>query len=217
MNLTEYITDIRELTGVYMKDVVTDRIITRFVNEAQVAVLKAESWPFNEVIKYIDLPAGAQMIPTQTGVYRVNELVVQVGDRVRRALPTPSNLSRSARRQSLRSAYSTQPMYDVQAGAIEVWPPLDSDSIIGVRYVPPTIPLTSGTHIPTIPVDYHPMLSYRAATKVLNLMGDESDRLTFFAQEYSAYYDDMYSEYMLSSDMGAIPLSRTKDEDGEEV
>ena len=109
MNLVELSDYTRDLTGVYAKDVVSDTLLYRWINEAYFELARRQTWPW---------------LPVSTLV----------------ATPSP-----------------TSPAFDAE---------------------------------------FHQVLSYRAATKVLRFTADDTPRAEAYTQEYNSLVNDMENQYL---------------------
>jgi hypothetical protein len=57
-----------------------------------------------------------------------------------------------------------------------------------------------------IPVEFEPLLAYRAAVKVLNSQADDSGRAGVYAQEYAAMLDALRTDTIGDDDLGPIQI-----------
>lgn len=207
MTFTDLVTYVRDLTGVHYSDIITDTLIGRFVNEAYAEICGAENWPYMERIDYLNLPANSRLVGTEVGVNKIQQvIVVRNGDNPVqvKAQPVHSTLQLSERITTLH--VNTPIVYDVQEQAIELFPAFDHDVVVEVRYQS-VVPTLTGTLQPAFKGEYHNMLAYRAAQKVLIMEADQSDRAQVYANEYTAYYDRMVADYLRSHDEGHFEVT----------
>lgn len=70
-------------------------------------------------------------------------------------------------------------------------------------------PLSSGTDVPVFVEEFHAVLAYRAAVKVLNFVSDDTPRAQGYMEEYSSLVQDMES-YYLSGEATGVSANLTQ-------
>lgn len=204
--LTELVDSVRFLTGVEDADILSDTRIMSLLNQSYQEVCNLESWPFMERIDQKILVQGAHALTTSAGVLKVQELVVTDLDRTRKvkASPVTSTLIFGVDDQHFRPGLDIR--YDVQNSSVDIWPAFTSDVIVDVRFQgrPDTL---GPDDSPVFRSDFHEMLAYRAAYKVLVAQADETGRLEAYPQEFVALLEGMRDAYLLTAEDTPFQLS----------
>lgn len=210
MDLSELTTYTRDLTGVYSADVVSDSLIQRWINEAYNEVARVQDWDWLEATFSGALPAavdGVHTIELDNGTRRVlSAYLIDSSDAVTEVIGT-SELDHV-------EASDDNPRYDVTfAGVLKISPEQEGQQTVKVRYTQANVELVmeGEDEEPTSPVfdaQFHPILAYRAAAKVLAFMSDDTNRSQYYMGEYASLLDGMYQMYELDHDYRTFQLGQ---------
>jgi hypothetical protein len=203
MNITTLRTYIRDLTGIYSTDLLSNSLLDRWIQEAHTEVNELEDFPWRSNIVSGSLTKGSSTIVTPNDFSgRVKELV----------LVYPTNvIIQLVPRQGLISTDSEDEdyMYDVDYTTkdITLSQPLDTDLDYVLNYIKevPAVDFV-GTNFSVIPEQFQGVIAYRVAVKVLNSQADDSNRKELYAVEFSNMLDLMRIALIQEDDLGIIQL-----------
>jgi hypothetical protein len=205
MTLTELIQYVRDLTGIYSADVVSDGLISRWINEAYGEVARDRDWDWLEQTFVGAVPApvdGVQSVELEDGSRRVlSAYLVGENGEVKEMVQVPDLNSVEPR--------SNEVKYDVDfAGVFTFAPEQVTTKTLKIRYTAVNVELEEGADEPAFDVQFHPMLAYRAAVKVLSFTSDDTKRSEFYYSEFSSMLQGMYTMYELDHDYRTFQLGQ---------
>jgi hypothetical protein len=97
--------------------------------------------------------------------------------------------------------------YDVNfSGVFSFTPEQRTDLTVKIRYTRTNVSLATNTDVPSFDEQFHVMLSYRAAVKVLQFLSDDTPRSETFLNEYAILLSGMYDLYELDHDSRTFQL-----------
>lgn len=203
MNLSALRQHVRDLTGVFSTDVVSDTLINMWINEAYNEVARDREWDWLEQSYTAAVPAfaaGAHTINLSNGTRRViTAYLVNTNGSVEEMVNTPT----------LDSVEDDSPKvyYDVNfSGVFRFAPEQTLDHTVRIRYSAANVNLATNTDVPTFDAQFHTILAYRAAVKVLQFVSDDTPRSEYYLNEYAALLSGMYSLYELDHDYRTFQL-----------
>ena len=195
MNLNQLTTYVRDLVGIYSTDVVSDTLIKRWINESynELSVLREWDWLEHGVtgtlpdavdnVHQISLPNGNRRVISAFLVK--NEGIVEMAQ-----VATLDDIERS----------ESYPRYDVSySGVFRVAPEQPNDTQYRIRYTLSNVEL-GDSDSPLFSSQFHAILAYRAAIKVLGFVADDTPRSQVYSGEYASLLDSMISFYELDHD-----------------
>ena len=202
MTLAELRSYVRDLTGVFSADVVTNAMIDRLINEAYNELANLRDWDWLEDSYQGTVPAftnGKHTITLSGGTRRIISAYLIVSEAVIEMEEAPT-LDTIERQQD-------KVKYDVNfAGQFTFAPEQDPTAEVKIRYSRANVALASDGSSPAFDGQFHNILAYRTAIKVLGFISDDSKRADFYAGEYSSLLEGMISLYELSHDYRSIQM-----------
>jgi len=203
MNLSALRQHVRDLTGVYSSDVVSDTLINTWVNEAYNEVARERDWDWLEQTHSGLVPApvaGIHTINLTNGTRRVlSAYLINDNGQVEEMSQVPE----------LDHIENDDPKvsYDVNfSGVFRFTPEQRTDLTVKIRYTRTNVNLATNTDVPSFDEQFHVMLAYRAAVKVLQFLSDDTQRAETFLNEYGVLLAGMYDLYELDHDSRTFQL-----------
>ena len=195
MTLTDIRNYVRDLVGIYSTDVVSNTLIDRWINEAYNELANIRDWDWLEHGVSGVLPAavdGVHQLSLWNGTKRVisallidNEAVIEMHQ--------VDTLDGVEPREN-------HPRYDVSyTGVFRIAPEQPSDTEYRIRYTLANVELGANDS-PVFAAQFHAILAYRAAMKVLMFVSDDTQRAQAYSTEYGSLLDGMISFYELNHD-----------------
>jgi hypothetical protein len=206
MNRTALTTHVRDLTGIYSTDVISDTLIYTWLNEAYNEIARERDWDWLELTYNDALPAasgGVHTINLPSGTRRVlSAYLVGSSGYVEELVQVPEldNVER----------FDLGVKYDVDfAGVVRIAPEqTDLPKTAKIRYSRTSVELATGTDSPVFDGQFHVALAYRAAVKVLAFVADDTPRSDFYMAEYQNLLLGMYELYELDHDNRTFQLGQ---------
>jgi hypothetical protein len=223
MNLVSLRDYVRDLTGVYSADLISDSLLTRWVNEAYSEVERTRIWPWAddkvELVTNTDVPVFASEFHAVLA-YRVASKVLdtQADDTPRSqaymneasmllkqmeefyfpyvASGNVSNLA--GLRATVRDLIGDWSK-NISDGMLNLWINQSYDEVERTQKWPwaaDKTPLVTNTDQPAFEVQFRSIIAYRAATKALALVGDEGGRTEAYGSEYTSMLTSMVEHYL---------------------
>lgn len=200
MTLAELRAYVRDLTGVYSTDILSDALVDRWLQESYTEFNLARDWPWLNQILSATLPAGGDTISLMGGSSKIKEFTIQYPNGVLYQVPSRVGLLQTVDGDD-------DIMYDVDTnGVITLSKAVEEEVAVKVLCVSNTVSLQTSGKASMIPDAFEGLLAYRAAVKVLNFQADDSKRSQFFIQEFLVMLDSLESEVILDMDMGPIQI-----------
>lgn len=206
MNRNALTTHVRDLTGIYSTDVVSDTLIHVWLNEAYNEMARERDWDWLELTFDGALPAavsGTHTINLPYGTRRVlSAYLVGSNGYVEEMVQLPELDS--------VETYDIGVKYDVNfSGVMRIRPEqADLPKTAKIRYSRTSVELASGTDEPVFDGQFHVALAYRAAVKVLAFVSDDTPRSEFYLAEYQNLLLGMYELYELNHDYRTFQLGQ---------
>ena len=201
-NLAQLRRLVRDLTGVF--DVsVPDVMVDMMINDAYNELAVGRDWDWLEANVEVAIPtftAGKHTITLTNGTRRVLDayLVFDSGD-VRRMVQVPTLADIETWDDNIK--------YDVTtAGVLTFAPEQTTDGVVRVRYLTANVSLASGTDVPAFLGQFHKILAYRAATKLLSMTSPEDPKIAYYLAEYQSMFESMLALYELDHDTNVIQM-----------
>lgn len=205
MNRSALTQHVRDLTGIYSTDVVSDSLIYTWLNEAYGEIARERDWDWLETSYSGNVPAavdGIHTINLTNGTRRVISAYLigtngEVTEMVQ--VPTLDDIEPD----------ESRPKYDVNfSGVFKFAPEQDVNKTVRIRYSRTSVDLTTGTDEPVFDSQFHVALAYRAAVKVLAFVSDDTDRSEFYLAEYQNLLLGMYGLYELDHDYRTFQMGQ---------
>lgn len=232
MNLTELATLVRNLIGVFSKDVLSDDLLYRWINETYYSVHRYTTWPWSVATLVAGPPATSPSFDSQFHQILAYGAAVKalgfVSDDTNRAQfytqeyqnllaemdryytsaaapGTVSNLVQIARTaRDLTGVYDTKVVSDA---LMYLW--VNEAYFAVARYT--TWPWTATTLVatptptaPTFDAQFHPILAYGAAVRTLSFIADDTNKGQMYQAKYDAILADMDKFYTSANGTGTF-------------
>ena len=201
MNLQELADRARSLSGIRLQSVRSDEQVEQVVNESYQEVLGLQPWPFLRGESSASLPAGENVFTLPQSFKYLTSVVLTMDGSPRRLQQTTLDaLDEYDEEPGEPSLYAR-----VTDREIRVWPAPRLSAQVAIRGQL-DIPPLSGNGQPVFAEQFHPVLAYRAATRMLVEEGDDSGRSQAYQLEASGYLTRMEQLYLASGDIGLIRI-----------
>ena len=200
MTLVELRQYVRDLTGVYSTDLLSDALLDRWLKEAYSELNRADDWPWLTSIVTGTLAAGSTTITLTDSSGRIKEFAVTYPNSLLLQIPSRQSLIQTVMGDD-QFSYETN-----SSGNIVVSKAFDENVTYRVNFIKnaPTIsPTGDATNIPS---EYAGILAYRTAAKVLRSQADDTDRADFYLQEYASMLEDLRTQLIIDEDLGPIQI-----------
>lgn len=200
MTLTELKNYVRDLTGVYSTDLLSDALLERWLAEAYSELNQSDDWPWMVLEASGTLTAGATTITLATSAGRVKELAVTYPNSV---------IEQVVPRRGLIQTVDGDDgyFYDLNSsGNIVLSKAFTENVTYKVVYIKTSPTLQSAGKASEIPAEYEGILAYRTASKVLRSQADDTDRSDFYLQEYASMLADLVKQLITEDDLGPIQI-----------
>lgn len=201
MNLSDLVARTRSLSGIRLESLRSDEQIEQVVNEAYQEVLGLYPWPFLKGSQTVALAAEADQF-TVPAVFRyISGVVLEMGDHSERLKQTTLDMMDEWDDEVGEPHYYSR----IDDRTIKVWPAPEDAATVTVRGQLEFAVLTSGDS-PEFAEQFHPVVAYRAAVRLLQEEGDDSGRSEAYQFDAASYLQRMEKFYMASGDIGLIRM-----------
>jgi hypothetical protein len=202
VNLAELRTLTRKLSGVRMSTVWSDTDLDRVLEEVHREVCAASDWPFLYTEQTVTLTSGDARVTLPTPL-RTFQSVVDDGSPHR---PRLRQLTLQELEVVPDRGQTGRPEVFAVVGddKIEVWPRPNAAyplAVTGFR-VPASLALAG----PAFANEFHPVLPYAAAAKLLMYEGDSSGRSEQYREEVVGYLSRMAAKHRRTHDTGLFQM-----------
>lgn len=197
MRLSELVDRTRALSGIRLDSVRTDDEIEGLLNETYSEVLGLQPWPFLRGTQTINVAAETENV-SLPATFRYLTAVIADDTRLRQT--TLDELDAMGPDEGETTLYAR-----VTDRQIRLWPKNPEALVLTVRGQIAFDSLGSSDE-PVFAEQFHPMLAYRAATRLLLEEGDDSNRAEAFQLDAAGYLRRMEEYYLGSGDIGLIRM-----------
>jgi len=205
LNLSALRSHVRSLTGIQSTDIISDADLTIFINEAYMDILRDADWPFlrNQTTLTLVSGTGTYALPAGVAENSIASVAVQSNDTNRRILKPRSQYATDDSPGPLSTGNPLE--YACWIGNIQLFPVPEETETILIRYFFDPVDL-SGSDSPIFDSKFHTVVAYGAAVRVLFREGDDTDRRTFYTQQYRSGLEQMKSDYLSERDRSIMRL-----------
>lgn len=207
MNLADLVARTRSLSGIRLEALRSDEQVEQVVNEAYQEVLGLYPWPFLKGSATVALAAGATTFTVPVTFRWLSGVVMQLGDTQRRLSQVTLD---QMDEWDADEVGETQYYARVTDREIRVWPAPEADATLTVRGQLEFDPLTA-SNPPQFAEQFHPIIAYRAAVRLLQEEGDDSGRSEAYQFDAASYLQRMEKFYMASGDIGLIRIGSQRE------
>jgi hypothetical protein len=200
MTLADLRNYVRDLTGIYSTDLLSDSLLNTWLQESYTEINRADDWPWMTNIVSGTLSIGATIITLTSPSLKIKEV----------ALTYPSGLviQIPSRRGLIQTVEGDDEFfYDTNSSNnIVLSKPVEETMTYKVNYIK-SAPLlqTSGT-ASELPSEFEAMIAYRTAVKVLYSQSDDTNRAAFYASEFANMLENMSEDLAVDHDLGPIQI-----------
>lgn len=198
MNLGAIRDRARALSGIRLQSLRSDEQVDAVVNESYQEVVNLSQWPFLRASQQVSIPSETNSFETPVGFSEVISVSYtnEGGETVRMQSTSIDEIDR------LRDEQSAEPFLYARVTDREfaVWPTPNIAFTFTVRGKQTISPLKGDSDTPVFDEQFHPMLAYRAASRMLAEEGDDSGRAEFYQQEANVFFARMQQFYTRTPD-----------------
>jgi len=203
VNLNDLRDRVRSLTGIRLDTIRSDENIDAVLNESYQEIINLETWPFLAQETTSSVAAGANTFTTPSGYSEVNSVTYA----------TPTEMQTRLRQTTLdeldlldqEDQGDPQFYARVNSTTFRFWPKAKSAITFSVRGKQEVSPLSSSDS-PVFAEQFHPILAYRASSRILAEEADDSNRSEFYQLEANTFFGRMQQFYLRSADRGLIVM-----------
>lgn len=181
MNLLSLRSTVRDMTGYMADTLISDARIDAAINEALVEVFDAEQWPQFVAMANVTTTANSPTVTVPGSIAQVLDVWLS-GERT---------LDRAGRGSAAwfegRLGVPEQWANGATTAQVSLYPTPDSTYTVTVAYRQTPVLLASGTDVPWFPAEFHIMLAYGAAARLLVQEGDETNRAQTYSRQFMDY------------------------------
>lgn len=193
MNLTELRERTRRLSGIRSTDLLTDADLDATLNEVYREIAGVVDWPFLYLDASVVTVAGEPRVAVPAA-RKITSVYVSSPVEAALAQVTPEQLD------TLPSEDEGEPsVFAVVATAgvpeLHLWPTPDTVYTVSLRGYADVVDLTAGDE-PVWAAEFHPLVAFAAAARLLAEEGDDSGRMGMYGQEVTSALSRMRSRYM---------------------
>ena len=201
--LTQLTRLVRDVTGLYDNDMISDAMIKVYINNAYNELARMRDWDWLENSIDVAMPAWTSDVHTinlSSGTRKVLEAyVVDESGYVEPMVGVPSLLDIESIEDLIK--------YDVTAdGVFRFKPQQDADYRVRVRYLQSWTTL-GDSDAPLFAAQFRMILVYRAAVSVLGQVSPDDPRVPVFDTEYVSLLDGMVKHYELDHDSRSLQFN----------
>jgi hypothetical protein len=205
VNLQELVDRARSLSGIRLQSVRSDEQVEQVVNESYQEVLGLQPWPFLRGEATVPLSAGQATFTLPQEFRTLTSVLLTMGSDTTRLKQTTVDVLDEYEQDNGETAFYARET-DRQ---IRLWPPPRQDATVEVKGQL-QYDLLQGSRTPVFAEQFHPVLAYRAATRMLVEEGDDSGRSESYQLEASGYFQRMERYYLASGDIGLIRIGSSR-------
>jgi hypothetical protein len=200
MTLVELRAYVRDLTGVYSTDLLSDALLDRWLKEAYSELNRADDWPWLTEIATGTLAIGATSISLTNSSGRIKEFSVTYPNSLLIQIPSRRGLVQTVEGDD-------EYFYDCDnSGNIVLSKAFGETMTYKVNFIknaPAISPTGDATNIPS---EYAGILAYRTSAKVLRSQADDTNRADYYLQEYASMLEDLRTQLIVDEDLGPIQI-----------
>jgi hypothetical protein len=201
VNLSDLVARARSLSGIRLESLRSDEQIEQVINESYQEILGLYPWPFLKGSATVSVAAEAETFTLPSTFRYLTGLVATMGDHKVRLKQTTLDLIDEWPDDVAEPEYYAR----VNDRTIRVWPAPEAATTIEVKGQLEFAPLGQNDE-PDFAEQFHPVVAYRAAIRLLQEEGDDSGRSEAYQFDAASYFQRMEKFYMASGDIGLIRI-----------
>lgn len=203
MNLSAIRDRARSLSGIRLESLRSDEQIDQVINESYQEVIELSQWPFLAASQAVTINSESEEFSSPTAFSDIASVTYDSGSQksVRMRQTTLDELEEL-------DDQSGDPIYFARVSefVFRVWPIPEQSISLNVRGKLLVDPLNKESDTPIFAEQFHSILSYRAAVKMLQEEGDDSGRSEFYQQEANNFYARMQQFYNKTGNKGLFVM-----------
>jgi hypothetical protein len=207
VNLSDLVARTRSLSGIRLESLRSDEQIEQVLNESYQEILGIQSWPFLRGTATVALAAEASTLTLPSTFRYLTGVVLSMGDRDYRLKQTTIDQIDEWDADEVGEPTYYARVTDRQ---LRVWPAPEASASVLVRGQLEFDPLGPGDE-PLFAEQFHPVVAYRAATRLLQEEGDDSGRSEAYQFDSASYLGRMEKFYLASGDIGLIRIGSQRE------
>jgi hypothetical protein len=189
------------LSGIRLQSLRSDEQVEQVLNESYQEILGLYPWPFLKGSATVSIAAEAKTFTVPSTFRWLSGIVLTMGDHNVRLKQTTVDLIDEWPDDVAEPEFYAR----VDDRTIRIWPaPADAATVEvkGQLEFDPLGPSDS----PQFAEQFHPVVAYRAAIRLLQEEGDDSGRSEAYQFDAASYFQRMEKFYMASGDIGLIRI-----------
>lgn len=203
MNLQDLVDRARSLSGIRLESIRSDEQIQTLLNETYEEVLGLHPWPFLRGDETVALSAGSSDI-TLPSTFRYISAVLADDKRLKQT--TVDELDTLGPEEGEPTLYAR-----VSDRVVRLWPKPKQSVVVKVKGQVSFDLLTRSSDEPEFAAQFHPILAYRAASRMLIEEGDDSGRSRSYQTDAAGYLKRMEEYYLGTGDIGLIKIGSQRE------
>jgi hypothetical protein len=194
----------RSLSGIRLQSLRSDDEIDDVLNESYQEIIGLSAWPFLRASETSSVAAGQDSFETPSGFSEVISVTYQddLGNTERLRQTTIDEIDR------LDADAEGEPSFYARLNdrAFQLWPVPEKPLVFSIRGKSTAPALRNDSDQPLFDEQFHVIVSYRTASKILAEEGDDSGRSELYQNEASLIFARMQQFYNRSSDVGMFVM-----------
>jgi hypothetical protein len=201
VNLADLVARTRSLSGIRLESLRSDEQIEQVLNESYQEILGLFPWPFLKGSATVALAAESETFAVPSTFRWLTSIVLTMGDKKVRLKQTTLDMLDEWDDEVGEPEFYAR----VNDRTIRVWPAPEDVASVEVRGQLEFAPLGQNDE-PEFAEQFHPVVAYRAAIRLLQEEGDDSGRSEAYQFDAASYFQRMEKFYMASGDIGLIRI-----------
>ena len=207
MNLSDLVARTRSLSGIRLESLRSDEQIEQVVNESYQEILGLYPWPFLKGSQAVSVAAEATEFTIPVTFRYITGVVLDSGDHSERLRQTTLDMIDEWDADEVgKTTYYAR----IDDRTVRLWPAPEAAATVTVRGQLEFAPLSSSVD-PQFAEQFHPVIAYRAAVRLLQEEGDDSGRSEAYQFDAASYLQRMEKFYMASGDIGLIRIGSQRE------
>jgi hypothetical protein len=194
----------RSLSGIRLQNIRSDEAINDVLNESYQEVVGLSAWPFLRGAETVSVAKSQDSFEAPIGFSEVISVTYEddLGNTTRLRQTTIDEIDR------LDSDAEGQPSFYARINdrTFQLWPAPEKPLVFSIRGKSTAPALRNESDQPLFDEQFHVILAYRAASKMLAEEGDDSGRSELYQNEASLIFSRMQQFYNRSSDVGMFVM-----------
>jgi len=203
VNLSAIRDRVRALTGIRLDTLRSDEQIDAVINESYHEIINLSPWPFLASKSTASISADQEEFNTPTGFSEVSSVYYQDanGNRTRLQQTSFEELDRLDEQGGDPLFYAR-----IDENTFQIWPVPESSMTFHIRGKQSVQNLSADSSEPIFGEQFHPVLAYRSASKILAEEADDSNRSELYQNEAGALFAQMQQFYNKANDKGMFVM-----------